>query len=112
MAKRTAPYNRRPANRHQIVVSRLQTAIDVSGVPLTAVQSLLGVSYISLHKYLSRERNVTSDALAKKMLAVATLLNDMVMHGVLPIPDEVNYRQRKTVVLELVNNYVLNKPTE
>lgn len=103
--KRNKP-NRRPASKHLAVIDNLLNAISRSAVTKVVVAELVGIEYITLDKYLRKERNVNDDEIARRMVVTAALLNRMVAKGVLPIADEVNARLRTSVVLEEIEKFI------
>ena len=103
--KRNKP-NRRPASKHLTVIDNLLSAISESAVTKVVVAELVGIEYITLDKYLRKERNVNDDEVAKRMVVTTDLLNKMVAKGVLPIDDEVNSRLRTSVILEEIEKFI------
>lgn len=103
--KRNKP-NRRPASKHLTVIDNLLSAISESVVTKVVVSELVGIEYITLDKYLRKERNVNDDEVAKRMVVTTDLLNKMVAKGVLPIVDEVNSRLRTSVILEEIEKFI------
>lgn len=103
--KRNKP-NRRPASKHLTVIDNLLSAISESAVTKVVVSELVGIEYITLDKYLRKERNVNDVEVAKRMVVTTDLLNKMVAKGVLPIPDEVNSRLRTSVILEEIEKFI------
>ena len=103
--KRNKP-NRRPASKHLTVIGNLLSAISESAVTKVVVSELIGIEYITLDKYLRKERNVNDDEVAKRMVVTTDLLNKMVAKGVLPIADEVNSRLRTSVILEEIEKFI------
>lgn len=103
--KRKKP-NRRPASKHLTVIDNLLNAISRSAVTKVVVAELVGIEYITLDKYLRKERNVNNDEIARRMVVTADLLNRMVAKGALPIVDEVNARLRTSVVLEEIEKFI------
>lgn len=98
--------NRKPAHRHITVIDNLSSAISESGVTKVVVAQLVGIEYITLDKYLRKERNVNSEEIAKRMVVTTKLLNKMVAKGKLPIADEVNSRLRSSVILETIDKFI------
>lgn len=104
-ARRNKP-TRRPATRFLVAVDILSAAIERAEVPLTVASELLGTPYITLDKVLRRERNVRDESSAKRMIAVADILNSLVDRGDLPLGKEINYRLRRQAVLGLVEQFI------
>lgn len=105
MSRRKKP-NRKPASRYLVAVDILSAALDRAEVPLTVASELLDVRYMSLDKYLRKERNVKDEATAKKMIAVADILNALVDLGHLPLPAEINNRLKRPATLAVVRDYM------
>lgn len=101
--------NRRPASRHLGVIDALNAAMIESRVTRVVVADLVGIEYITLDKYLRKERNVLDDEIAKRMVATTELLNKLIAKELLPIPREVNARLRSGVVFDIINDYVEGK---
>ena len=98
--------NRRPASKHLTVIDNLLNAIAESAVTKVVVAELVGVEYITLDKYLRKERNVNDDEVAKRMVVTTDLLNKLVAKGKLPIAAEVNSRLRSTVIFEVIEAFI------
>ena len=105
MAKRNKP-NRRPASRYLVAVDILSAALSRAEVPLTVASELVDIAYISLDKYIRKERNVRDEETAKRMIAVADVLNELVDLGHLPLAREINYRLRRPAILGLVQEHI------
>lgn len=101
--------NRRPASRHIQVIDNLLAVIERSAVTRVTVAQLIGVHYITLDKYLRKERNVKDLEIVRRMVATTELLNEMVDASKLPISQDVNPRLRTTIMLETIDQYVKGK---
>lgn len=62
-----------------------------------------------MDKYLRKERNVVDVEIARRMVVVTNLLNGMTKAGKLPIPPEINLRHRKSVILEVIDDFIRSK---
>lgn len=96
---------RRPASKHLKVIDNLNATIYETRVTVATVAELVGIKYVTLDKYLKKERNVNEEV-AKRMIVATNLLNKMLLKGILPIPDEINRRYRTAVALERINNFL------
>ena len=103
------PVNRKPARKYLEVIDRLVKVVHESEVTKVVVAELVGIEYITLDKYLRKERNVNNVEIAKRMVATAQVLEELVKRGELPIPPETNARLRSSVVLEIIHNHITNK---
>lgn len=99
-------YNRASAHKHISTIDNLQAAILASGVTKVVVAELVGIEYVTLDKYLRKERNVRDEEVVKRMVVATNLLNDMVAAGLLPIAVEINARLRTSVALEEIDKFV------
>lgn len=99
-------YNHRPASRYLSVVDNLNNIMADAKVPVVVVKELVGVEYITMVKYLKKERNIGNEEVVKRMIVVTDLLRSMYKKGILPIPDETNARLRSAYILELVNKFL------
>lgn len=104
--KPTRKPNRRPASKHLIVIDNLLEAMARSDVNRVVIAELIGIEYITLDKYLRKERNVNDEEVAKRMVVTTELLNKLVHKGKLPIPDEVNSRLRSTVIFGVIEDFI------
>lgn len=100
------PPNRNPASRYLVAADILSAALERSEAPLTVASELADIPYIVLDKYLRKERNIKDEATAKRMVAVADVLNDMVDAGLLPVPADVNKRLRRPLIIGMVNEFI------
>lgn len=101
--------NRRAVSRYLAVLDELIEAKKRSNVTLTVIASMIDIEYIRLDKYMRKERNVSSEEIAKKMYATAKILNDLVDIGDLPLGDEINKRNRTEVALGVIENYLTGR---
>lgn len=109
MSKRKRKPNRRPASRYLSVIDDLLTAQQASGVTKVVIAELVGIEYITLDKYMRKERNVCEHEIAKRMVVATNLLNELVIKGKLPIPPETSHRLKSGVIMELISNYLTEK---
>lgn len=103
---------RSPVYKYLTVVDELLKAQEASQITRTAIAELVGVEYIVLDKYLRKERNVSSEEVAKRMMVVAKVLNKLVKRGDLPLGSEINKRLRTQEALELVEAYIEGKTND
>lgn len=101
--------NRRPASKHLTIIDNLIAAMNESGVNKVVLAELVGIEYVTLDKYLRKERNVNSEEVAKRMVVTTNLLNALVKKELLPIADEINSRLRTSVILEIIDEYIKAK---
>lgn len=88
------------------VIDGLIAAQQVSQVTKVVIANLVGIQYITLDKYLRKERNVSEHEIAKRMVATTHLLNELVKKKILPIPPETSNRLKSGVVMELIDDYL------
>ena len=88
------------------VVDNLITAADNSDVTVVVLAQLVGIEYITLDKYLRKERFVSDEQIAKRMVVTTNLLNELVSLGKLPVPPEISNRLKSGVILELIDNHL------
>lgn len=105
MKRRNKP-KRRPAHRFLPAAEILLAAVERAEVPMTVASELTGITYITLNKYLHKERNIKDEATAKRMIAAADILNELVDLGQLPINSDINMRLRRPVILGIVRDYI------
>lgn len=93
------------------IVDDLILATETSEVTVVVLAQLIGIEYITLDKYLRKERFVSDPTVAKRMVIVTNLLNDLIDSGKLPIPPETSYRLKSAVILEIIDQH-LNPPNQ
>ena len=93
------------------IVDDLLLATDTSGVTVVVLAQLIGIEYITLDKYLRKERFVGDPTIAKRMVIVTNLLNELVGLNKLPIPPEISNRLKSGVILEIIDQH-LNPPSQ
>lgn len=93
------------------IVDDLILATETSEVTVVVLAQLIGIEYITLDKYLRKERFVSNPNVAKRMVVVTNLLNELVGLGKLPIPPETSSRLKSGVILEIIDQY-LNPPNQ
>ena len=93
------------------IVDDLLLATDTSGVTVVVLAQLIGIEYITLDKYLRKERFVGDPTIAKRMVIVTNLLNELVGLNKLPIPPEISNRLKSGVILEIIDQH-LNPPNQ
>lgn len=96
---------RKSATRYTRVIDELLDAKKRSGVTTVVVAELMDIAYITLDKYLRKERNIGERKIAERMVAVTGLLNTLTKKKRLPIPKEINKRRRSDVALEIIDEY-------
>lgn len=101
--------NRKQASRYIPVIDNLLEVIDKSKVTKVVVASLVDVEYVTLDKYLRKERNINNEDVVKRMIVTTDLLNNMVAKGILPIPNEINSHLRSSVIFELIDDFISSK---
>lgn len=93
------------------IVDDLLLATDTSEVTVVVLAQLIGIEYITLDKYLRKERFVSDPTIAKRMVVVTNLLNELVDLNKLPIPPETSNRLKSGVILEIIDQH-LNPPNQ
>ena len=91
------------------VVDDLVQSTSRSGVTVVVLAQLIGSEYITLDKYLRKERFVSDPTIAKRMVVVTNLLNELVDLNKLPIPPETSNRLKSGVILDIIDQH-LNPP--
>lgn len=105
------------AKKHRInttyiyIVDDLISATEASSVTVVVLAQLIGISYVTLDKYLRKERFVSDHNIAKRMVVTTNLLNELVSLGKLPIPPETSNRLKSGVILEIIDHH-LNPPSQ
>ena len=100
---------RKPATRYISVIDNLLEAQQNSQVTKVVIAELVGIEYITLDKYLHKERNVCEHEIAKRMVVATNLLNTLVKKKILPIPPETSNRLKSSVILGLIDEYLNNQ---
>ena len=101
---------KRKINRAYIhIVDALLLAANTSEVTVVVLAQLIGIEYITLDKYLRKERFVSDPTIAKRMVVTTNLLNELVDKGKLPVPPETSNRLKSGVILEIIDHH-LNPP--
>lgn len=88
------------------IVDDLLLATDTSEVTVVVLAQLIGIEYITLDKYLRKERFVSDPTIAKRMVIVTNLLNELVDLNKLPIPPETSNRLKSGVILEIIDQHL------
>lgn len=88
------------------IVDDLLLAADTSEVTPAVLAQLIGIEYITLYKYLRKERFVSDPMIAKRMVIVTNLLNELVDLNKLPIPPETSYHLKGGVILEIIDQHL------
>lgn len=94
------------ATRYISVIDDLIVAQKKSKVTKVVIAELIGIEYITLDKYLRKERNITEPEIAKRMVVTTDLLNTLVKKKLLPIPPETSNRLKSGVVLDIIHEYL------
>ena len=101
---------KRKINRAYIhIVDALLLAANTSEVTVVVLAQLIGIEYITLDKYLRKERFVSDPTIEKRIVIVTNLLNELVDLNKLPIPPEISNRLKSGVILEIIDHH-LNPP--
>lgn len=88
------------------IIDDLITATENSNVTVVVLAELIGIEYITLDKYLRKERFVSDEQIAKRMVVTTNILNKLVSLGKLPIPPETSIRLKSGVILEIIDDYL------
>lgn len=91
------------------IIDELVAIANECDVTNVALAELVGIGYITMSKYLTKERYVSDEIIARRMVVTTNLLKEMLEQGLLPIPPEVSYRLKTAVILETVDTYLKNK---
>lgn len=91
------------------VIDELVAIANECDVTNVSLAELVGIGYITLSKYVTKERYVSDEIIARRMVVTTNLLKEMFEQGLLPIPPEVSYRLKTAVILETVDTYLKNK---
>lgn len=91
------------------IVDRLLEASKVSDVTKVVLAELIGIEYITLDKYLRKERFVSDELVAKRMVVTTNLLNELVAKGELPVAMEVSKKLKSGVIMEVIDTYLSKK---
>lgn len=91
------------------IVDDLISAAEISEVNVVVLAQLVGIAYITLDKYLRKERFVSDPTIAKRMVVVSNLLNELVKLDKLPILPEISSRLRSAVILEIIDEHLSSK---
>ena len=97
---------RKPATRYIKVIDNLLEAQKNSQVTKVVIAELVGIEYITLDKYLRKERNICEHEIAKRMVVATDLLNTLVKKKILPIPPETSRRLKSSVILGAIDTYL------
>ena len=95
--------------RYQTVIDDLLVAMRDSDVKRPVVAKLAGIPYVTLDKYLRRERVISSPSIAARLVVIAEVLGQLVKDGQLPIPEEIHYRLRSPMAMEIISTHINNK---
>lgn len=88
------------------IVDKLIEASKVSDVTKVVLAELIGIEYITLDKYLRKERFVSDELVAKRMVVTTNLLNELVAKGELPVAAEVSKKLKSGVIMEVIDTYL------
>lgn len=88
------------------IVDDLLLAAATSEVTVVVLAQLIGIEYITLDKYLRKERFISDLTIAKRMVIVTNLLNELVDLNKLPIPPETSNRLKSGVILEIIDQHL------
>ena len=101
--------NRKKATQYLDVIDALYAAEVEAGIPRTVTCELVGIEYITLDKYMRKERNVREEEIVRRMVVVTGLLTELIQAGKLPISPDVNLRMRRTVIFETIDAHIQAK---
>lgn len=91
---------------HEALIDELNRLIKQGNITKASIAKLMELEYITLAKYLSKERNIRNDKTAKKMVVIVRILRELIDNGSLPVPTEVNARHRTTVALDTISSHI------
>lgn len=91
------------------VITDLKKAAKAAKVSVVVLAQLVGIEYITLDKYLRKERSLRDDLIARRMMVTTDLLNELVAQGKLPVLPETNRRLRSGVILATVDQHLNDK---
>lgn len=92
--------------RYQTVIDDLLVAMRDSDVKRPVVSTLAGIPYITLDKYLRKERSISTPSIAQRLVVITDVLTRLVKEGQLPIPEEVSYNQRSATAMEIISSHL------
>lgn len=97
---------RRINTKYIHIIDGLKEAARKSEVNTVVLTELVGITYITMDKYLRKERFVNDEVIAKRMVVATQLLNELVDLGKLPIPPETSSRLRSGVIMDVINTHI------
>lgn len=100
---------RASAKNYLNIIDDLNSVLSQSEITKVALAKMIGIEYVTLDKYLRKERNIKNKEVVKRMVVVIDILKSMLAVDILPLPSVINARDRTRVVLLKVDEFLANK---